>query len=103
MVAGPGRQDRPGVSRFYWLAEGDEDVAFVGFAAVFERRFTLGFAGRRMDLIMDLYADVCLTFTVLFSTRYCLAAAVEGESARGAVVMTAASTILEIVFNMAGS
>jgi len=102
----PGHQDRPDVSRLYWLAvaEGDEDVVFVGFVAVFERRFrlvSLGFAGRRMDLIMALYADVCLGFTVFFSTRCCWAAAVEGESARGAVVMTAASAILENVFNMA--
>ena len=102
----PGHQDRPGVSRLYWLAaaEGDEDVVFVGFVAVFERRFTLvslGFAGRRMDLTMALYPDVCLTFTDLFSTR-CWAAAVIGASASGAVARAVASAIVANVFNMSG-
>ena len=108
-----GRRHRCGALGLYLRAdtEDDDEASFVVSVAVVNVGFTLivdffnfaPFCFVECRAFMALYSALAsgLGFTVFFSTRCCWAAAVEGESARGAVVMTAASAILENVFNMA--
>jgi len=109
-----GRRHRCGALGLYLRAdtEDDDEASFVVSVAVVNVGFTLivdffnfaPFCFVECRAFMALYSALAsgLGFTVFFSTRCCWAAAVEGESARGAVVMTAASAILENALNMSG-